>query len=152
MSQIEEKIRKMGLELPALTPPGKIEPVKQIGKMLYVCGTGPEQNGEAVIHGQVGAEVTLEQGYEAAKLCALNCLALLKRKVGDLDRIDQFVKVLGFVNSAPDFHDQPKVMNGFTDLIVELYGERGRHARSAIGTSNLPGNQPVEVEAIASLK
>jgi len=152
MSQIEEKLRKMGLELPVLTPPGKIEPVKQIGNMLYVCGTGPEQNGEAIIHGRVGAEVTLEQGYEAAKLCALNCLALLKRKVGDLDRIDQFVKVLGFVNSAPDFHEQPKVMNGFTDLIVELYGERGRHARSAIGTNNLPGNQPVEVEAIASLR
>jgi enamine deaminase RidA (YjgF/YER057c/UK114 family) len=152
MSKIEEKLRKMGLELPTLSPIGKIEPVKQIGNMLYVCGHGPEQNGEAVIHGRVGADVTLEQAYEAAKLCALNCLALIKRKVGDLDRVDEFVKVLGFVNSAPDFHDQPKVMNGFTDLIVELFGERGRHARSAIGTSNLPNNQPVEVEAIATVR
>ena len=152
MSLIESKLKEMGLELPGLTPIRRIEPVKQLGNMLFVCGHGPERDGVPVILGKVGAEVTLDQAYEAARLCALNCLALVRRKIGDLDRVDEFIKVLGFVNSAPDFHEQPKVMNGFTDLIVELYGERGRHARSAIGTNNLPNNQPVEVEAIITVK
>jgi enamine deaminase RidA (YjgF/YER057c/UK114 family) len=152
MAAIESKLMKMALELPELDAVGKIEPVKQVGKMLFVSGHGPEKNGEAVIHGHVGAEVSLEQAYEAARLCALNCLALIKRKIGDLDKIDEFIKVLGFVSSAPNFYDQPKVMNGFTDLLIEVFGERGRHARSAIGTSNLPNNQPVEVEVILTVK
>ena len=152
MSLIEEKLKTMGLELPILRPSGRIEPVKRIDKFLFVCGHGPERDGEPVIRGRVGAEVTLEQGYEAARVCALNCLALIKWKIGDLDQVDEFVKVLGFVQSAPDFHEQPKVMNGYTDLLVALYGDRGRHARSAIGTSNLPHNQPVEVETILTVK
>jgi enamine deaminase RidA (YjgF/YER057c/UK114 family) len=152
MAEIELKLRKLGLELPELDAIGKIEPVKQVGKILFVSGHGPEKNGEAVIHGRVGDEVSLEQAYEAARLCALNCLALVKRKIGDLDKVDEFIKVLGFVNSAPDFHDQPKVMNGFTDLLIEVFGERGRHARSAIGTNNLPNNQPIEVEVILTVK
>ncbi len=103
--------------------------------------------------GRVGAEVTLEQGYECARLCAVNALAGLKRVIGSLERVDEIIKVLGFVNSACDFHQQPAVMNGFTDLMVELFGEeKGRHARSAIGTNNLPKNQPVEVEMVVKLK
>jgi enamine deaminase RidA (YjgF/YER057c/UK114 family) len=152
MTKTESKLKELGLELPELDAIGKIEPIKQVGKMLFVSGHGPEEKGEAVIHGRVGEEVTLEQAYKAARLCALNCLALVKRKIGDLDKIDEFIKVLGFVNSAPNFHEQPKVMNGFSDLLIEVFGDQGRHARSAIGTSNLPNNQPVEVEVILTIK
>ena len=152
MSKVEKRLKELGIVLPELDAIGKIEPVKQVGNLLFVSGHGPERNGEAVIHGHVGQEVTLEQAYDAARLCALNCLALVKRKIGELDRVDEFIKILGFVNSAPDFVEQPKVMNGYTDLLVEVFGEQGRHARSAIGTSNLPNNQPVEVEAILTIK
>jgi len=152
MSKVEEKLAQMGLSLPDMPPPGKLLPVKQIGKFLFVGGHGPERDGKPVYVGRVGAEVTVEEGYEAAKLCALACLARLKEYLGDLDRIDEIVKVLGFVNSAPDFHDQPAVMHGFSDLMVALFGEKGRHARSAIGTSNLPDNQAVEVEMIVTIR
>jgi enamine deaminase RidA (YjgF/YER057c/UK114 family) len=97
--------------------------------------------------------VSLEEAYEAARLCALNCLGALKATLGNLERIEEIVKVLGFINSAPDFHRQPEVLHGFSDFMIELFGEeRGGHARSAIGTSNLPRNQPVEVEMIARVK
>lgn len=152
MSKIEKRLEELGLVLPKLDDIGKIEPVKQVGNILFVSGHGPEVDGKAVIIGHVGNEVSLEQAYDAAKLCALNCLALVKRKIGDLDKVDEFIKVLGFVNSAPDFFEQPKVMNGYTDLLIQVFGERGRHARSAIGTSNLPSNQPVEVEVILTVK
>ncbi|MEW6048614.1 MAG: RidA family protein [Bacillota bacterium] len=152
MGRVEQKLKELGLELPPMAPIGKLEPVKQVGNLLFVSGHGPEKNGKPVIVGRVGAEVSLEEGYKAAQLCALNCLASLKRYLGDLDRIDQIVKVQGFINSAPDLHDQPAVMGGFSDLMVQLFGEKGRHARSAIGTSNLPNNQPVEVEMIATIK
>lgn len=152
MSRVEQKLQELGLELPPMAPIGKLEPVKRVGNLLFVSGHGPEKYGEPVIRGRVGAEVSLEEGYKAAQLCALNCLASLKRYLGDLDKVDEIVKVLGFVNSAPDFHQQPSVMHGFSDLLVHLYGEKGRHARSAIGTNNLPNNQPVEVEMIVTVK
>lgn len=152
MGRVEQRLRELGFELPSPPPIGKIEPVKRVDRLVFVSGHGPERDGKAVIVGRVGAEVSLEEGYRAAQLCALNCLASLKRFLGDLDRIDEIVKVLGFVNSAPGFSQQPAVMHGFTDLLVELFGERGRHARSAIGTSDLPGNIPVEVEMIVAVK
>jgi len=96
--------------------------------------------------------LTLEQGYEAARITALNLLSIIKAAVGDLDRIERVIKALGFVNSAPDFHRQPEVINGASDLLVELLGDRGRHARSALGTSNLPMNIPVEIELIVRIK
>ena len=98
--------------------------------------------------GRVGAEVSPEDAYKAAQLCALNCFAAVKSLVGSLDAVEEIVQVRGFVNSAPDFHDQPKVINGASELLVKLFGERGRHARAALGTSNLPGNIPVEVEMV----
>ncbi|NMB11675.1 MAG: RidA family protein [Firmicutes bacterium] len=152
MSKIEKRLQELDLELPVQPPAGKLLPVKQVGKLLFVGGHGPEQNGEPVYIGRVGAEVSLEEGYEAAKLCGLNCLARLKEYLGALDRIDEIVKVLGFVNSDPDFHQQPAVMHGFSDLMIQVFGEKGRHARSAIGTSNLPDNQAVEVEMIVTVR
>ncbi|MEE8593070.1 MAG: RidA family protein, partial [Candidatus Bipolaricaulota bacterium] len=98
--------------------------------------------------GRVGADVSLEQGYESARLCALNGLAAVQDLIGSLDRIAEVVHVRGFVNSAPDFHDQPRVINGASELLVEIFGDRGRHARAALGTSNLPGNIPVEIEFV----
>lgn len=154
MSQVESKLKKLGLELPPLPEGGssKLAAMKQVGNLLFVSGHGPERNWQPLVVGRLGAEVTIEEGYRAAQLCALNCLASLKRYLGDLDRIDEIVKVLGFVNSAPDFHRQPEVMHGFSDLMIQLFGEKGRHARSAIGTSNLPNNQAVEVEIILTIK
>lgn len=154
---IEEKLRRMGLELP---PPFELPPGVRInfrlarpsGNLLYLSGQGPLMGREVVYKGKVGSDLTVEQGYEAAKLTALNVLRLIKDEIGDLDSVKGWVKVLGFVNSAPEFTQQPAVLNGFSDLIVELYGpERGLHARSAIGLANLPFDQAVEVEAIIEI-
>ena len=153
MDRIEEKLNQMGYRLPSPTPGSKIEPAKAVGDLVFVSGHGNSNaDGVRPYVGRVGAEVTLEEGYESARLCAVNALAGLKRVIGNLERVDEIVKVLGFVNSAPDFHQQPEVMHGFTDLMVELFGDKGRHARSAIGTNNLPKNQPVEVEMIVTIK
>lgn len=153
MSQIEDRLEAMGLEIPPIPlERGKLEGVKRFGNLLFVSGHGPECGGKPLVVGRVGSDVSKEEGYRAASLCALGCLASLKRFLGDTDRIDEIIKVLGFVNSAPDFHEQPAVMNGFSDLLIELFGERGRHARSAIGVSNLPNNQTVEVEMIVSVR
>ena len=153
MDRIEERLKQMGYTLPGSRPGSKIEPAKAVGNLVFVSGHGSgNADGVRPYVGRVGAEVTLEQAYESARLCAVNALGGLKWVIGNLERVDEIVKVLGFVNSADGFHQQPAVINGFTDLLTELFGEKGRHARSAIGTSNLPGNQPVEVEMIVRLK
>ncbi|MBW2619324.1 MAG: RidA family protein [Deltaproteobacteria bacterium] len=149
----EEKLESLGLSLP---PP--VEPVANYvtsvieGDLLYTSGAGPIEGGKPKYQGRVGAELSLEEGYEAARLTALNLLSIIKARIGGLDRIERVVKVLGFVSSAPDFHRQPEVINGASDLLVEVLGEQGRHARSAIGTSNLPLNIPVEIEMIVRIK
>ena len=155
--QIEMKLRQMGLELPPLfqLPPGvriNFAPVRRSGNLLYISGQGPLWGPEVRYKGKVGADLTVEQAYEAAKLTGLNLLRLLTNELGDLDRVAGWAKVLGFINSAPGFTQQPAVLNGFSDLIVELYGpERGLHARSAIGVAELPFNIPVEIEAIVEI-
>jgi enamine deaminase RidA (YjgF/YER057c/UK114 family) len=154
MGQIETKLAEMGVELPTKVPKGKgLVPVVQVGDLLYVSGHGPEDNeGNLLYRGRVGAEVSLEEAYQAARQTGFQLLRAIKDQIGDLDRIDRIIKVLGFINSADDFHEQPAVLNGFSDLMIELFGVRGQHARSAIGTSNLPLNQPVEIEMIVKLK
>jgi enamine deaminase RidA (YjgF/YER057c/UK114 family) len=152
MSIIEEKIKNLGYELPDKSEKTKIERAKVVGNLVFTSGNGPHKDGKPIYVGRVGREVSIDQGYEAARHCAINCLACIKHAIGDLDRIDEIVKVLGFVNSDENFHQMPAVINGFTDFLIELFGEKGRHSRSAIGTSNLPGNIPVEVEMIARLK
>ncbi len=149
----EEKLAKLGLELPAVAKPvAEYVPGVRVGDMVYVSGQGPIRDGKIVYVGRVGAEVSVEEGYEAARIAALNCLAVVKSVAGALDAIEGVVQVRGFVNSAPDFHDQPKVVNGVSDLLVRVLGERGRHARAALGTSNLPSNIPVEVEMIVAVR
>ena len=145
----EAQLRGLGLELPEVPKPvAEYVPAKRVGDFVYVSGQGPIRDGKPVYVGRVGAEVSPEDAYKAAQLCALNCLAAVKSLVGSLDVVEEIVQVRGFVNSAPDFHDQPKVINGASELLVKLFGERGRHARAALGTSNLPGNIPVEVEMV----
>lgn len=152
--QIEDKLRSLGLVLPPPVepPPGvrlPFRPVRVIGDRAYVSGHGP-QNADGSIagpFGKVGAQVTVEQGYQAARLTALSMLGSLARELGDLDRITAWVRVFGMVNSAAGFASQPAVINGFSDLVLDLFGEAGAHARSAVGMAELPFNLPVEVEA-----
>ncbi len=154
MSKIESKLHELGLVLPAplILPPGVTLPfpwVRVHGSRAFISGHGP-QNADGSLAGplgKVGGEVTLEQARVAARLVGLSILASLKRELGDLDRISAWLRVLGMVNSAPGFNQQPSVINGFTDLIVQLYGpQRGQHARSAVGMAQLPFDIPVEIE------
>lgn len=153
--RIETKLKTMGLVLPGpvVMPTGVKLPfafVRIRGNRAYIAGHGPQNADGTIAHplGQVGAEVSVEEGYEAAKLVALSILGSLKRELGDLDRVAAWLRVFGMVNSAPGFIRQPQVINGFSDLIMELYGaERGAHARSAVGMAALPFNMPVEIEA-----
>lgn len=144
----DDQIRALGLELPEVGQPmGTYVKWRQVGNVVYLAGNGPD------IYGKVGDDLTLEEGYAAARETGVEILAVLKAACGgDLSRIKQFVKVLGMVNSAPDFTDHPKVINGFSDLMVEVFGEAGKHARSAVGVAALPSNIAVEIEVIVELK
>lgn len=153
--QIEEKLRALGLVLPepVAPPPGIRLPFAQVrirGNRAYLAGHGPQapDGSLAPPFGKVGAQVSVEEGYQAARLTGLSLLASLKRALGDLDRVSAWLRVFGMVNSAPNFTRQPAVINGFSDLILELYGpEAGQHSRSAVGMAALPFDMPVEIEA-----
>ncbi len=153
--EIEARLNAMGLSLhmPMRAPAGMRLPfafVRVRGNRAYISGHGPTHPDGTLAgpFGRVGAEVTVEQGYQSARLTALTILSSLKRELGSLDRIAAWLRVFGMVNSAPGFDQQPAVINGFSDLILELYGpERGQHARSAVGMAGLPLNLPVEIEA-----
>ena len=151
--QIEEKIKSLGLELPIPpTPAGNYIGAVTYGRLVYLAGHGPKDAEGNCITCKVPTDVSLEEAYYASRLVALNMLATLKTEIGDLDRVRRFVKVLGMVNAEPDFGDQPKVMNGFSDFMVELFGDPGRCARSAVGLGSLPFRMAVEIEAIVELK
>lgn len=154
MHPIEAKLTALGYPFLKEAPKRPFERVQIVDNMAYISGHGPtDEHGTLLFSGRVGRDLTLEQGYEAARRVVAASLGSLSAALhGDLDRIEQVVKVLAFVNSAPDFHAQPLVVNGFTELLLEVLGERGRHARSAIGTSNLPNNMAVEVEMIVKLR
>ena len=156
MGQVFDRIAELGLSLPAVfsAPPGvefRFDLVRVSAGHAYISGHGPLDGSEVLVRGKVGADVTPEQGYEAARLTALSVLASLERELGDLDRVTGWVKLLGLVNCTPGFSATPGVVNGFSDLILELWGDAGRHARSAIGVAELPFDIPVEVEAIAEV-
>jgi len=149
----ELRLNELGLQLPPAARPGaEYLPTKRIGDFLFLSGQGPIRDGVPLVVGRVGGEVTLDEGIEAARQATLNALAVIKAAVGSLDRVEEIVQVRGFVNSAPDFFLQPQVMNGASELLVAVFGERGRHARCALGTSSLPHNIPVEIEMIVSLR
>ena len=155
-SQVGDRLAERGLKLPApfAAPPGaefRFDLVRVSGGLAYVSGHGPLDGSEVLIRGKVGADVTPEQGYEAARLTALSVLSSLEQELGDLDRVTRWLKLLGLVNCAPGFSATPGVINGFSDLVLELWGDAGRHARSAIGVAELPFDIPVEVEAIVEV-
>ena len=148
----EARIVELGLELPeAPKPGGNYTPVVQIGDLCYVSGHGPMTTDGKLLKGRVGSEVSEEDGYKAARQVGLTMLATLRANLGSLDRVQRIIKVLGMVNAAPDFTRHPAVMNGFSDLMVEVFGDPGRAARSAVGMGSLPGNISVEVEAIVQI-
>ena len=156
MSGPEERILELGLTLPSMFsgPPGferKFDLVHCDGDVAYVSGHGPVDGSTALLRGKVGSDLTLEQGYEAARLTGLSILASLKAELGSLDRVQSWNKALGLVNCAPGFNATPAVIDGFTDLILEIWGDTGRHARSAIGVAELPFDIPVEIEAVVRL-
>ena len=149
---IEEKLAQMGLTLPEPGPPaGNYVGAVRVGNILFVSGHGPRQQGH-YLTGKVGRDLQTAQAYEAAKIVMLNCLASVKRELGSLDRVTRIVKLLGMVNCTEDFTEHPAVINGASDLLVALYGESGRHARSAVGMQQLPMNIPVEIELIVEVQ
>lgn len=151
--EIEQKIMDIYGELPvAPMPIASYVPVVQCGTILYLSGQGPIINGKQMYTGLVGDACTLEDGYEAAKLCGINLLAQLKKFLGDLDRIKHLVSAKIYVASSGNFFDQPKVANGLSELMVKVLGDKGRHSRCAIGVKNLPGNIPVEAEIIVEIE
>ncbi len=149
----EAKLKEMGIVVPEpVKPLASYIPAKQVGDFVYTSGQIPMVAGALKYTGKVGASVTEEQGAECAKICAINCLSAIKGVIGDLDKIESVVKVTGFVNSAPGFNAQPKVINGASDFLGEVFGDAGQHSRSAVGVSDLPIDSPVEVEIIVKLK
>ncbi len=156
MGRIDDRLAELRLELPRpfAPPPGMQFPfdlVRVSGGLGYVSGHLPADGSQVLAVGRVGAELTVEDGYEAARLTGLSIIAGLKQELDDLDRVTRWVKALGLVQCAPGFDKPPTVINGFTDLIREVWGEAGRHARSAIGVDQLPFDVPVEVEAIVEV-
>ena len=149
----EQRLKEKGI---VLEEPGKpianyVRAVR-VGNLLFLAGSGPLKSDGNYITGKVGKDLTIEQGYEAARLTAINHIAVLKSELGDLSRVKKFVKVLGMVNCTDDFTDQPKVINGYSDMMVEIFGEKGKHARSAVGMNALPRGMAVEVELIVEVE
>lgn len=153
-SSIEKRLEAIGVTLPEPgTPAGNYVPFVIVGNIVYMAGQVAREAGKIKHRGKLGGSVTVEQGIEAARLCAINLLAQLKVACGgDLDRVERCVRLGGFVNSTPDFLDHPKIVNGASDLMVEVFGERGQHARTAMGAAALPMGTAVEVEAVFQLK
>lgn len=146
---IEKKIAELGIELPEMSPPGAMYiPVKRIGNALFVSGQVPFVNGVMQYPGHVGEEVTLEQAQEAARICIINMLAAVHYYLGDLDKVKNIVKLQAFVNSKTGFNQQHIVVNAASQLLYDIFGEAGRHARTAVGTNQLPMDAPVEIEAV----
>lgn len=150
---IEKRLQELGIELPeAVAPLFNYVPVIIHNNVAYISGQVPRVNGELPYTGKVGAEVTIEQARELAEICVLKGLSCLKAEIGSLDQIEQVLKVTGYVQSAPGFSNQPHVIDGASELLGKIFGERGRHARSAVGVAELPSNTPVEIDFIIAIK
>ena len=150
---IEEKIRQLGFNLPESPKPlAAYIPALQVDNLVFTAGQLPSIDGELKFKGKVGAEVNDTDGSKAAEICALNCLSVIKSVIGDLDLVERIIKLTVFVNSADGFSSQPKIANGASELIVKIFGENGKHVRSAVGVNELPLNAPVEIEMIVKIK
>ena len=154
MHLFEENIKNLGLNIPELPKAlANYVPYKLVDNTIYISGQAPAQNGEIIYRGKVGSDITVEDGIEAAKLCVINIIAAVKTGLdGDWDKLDSFVKLTGYVNCQDNFTDQPKVINGASDMLVDIFGEQGRHARVAVGSNALPLGIAVEIDAIVQLK
>ena len=150
MPSVLDRLREMGLELPARRSAGQYEGAVRSGNLVFVSGAGPV-GPEGMVTGKLGVELDVEAGQAAARLCALNCLSAIQEAVGDLDRVSRIVKVLAFVNSGPGFSQQHVVVDGASAFLIELFGNRGAHARSSVGVAELPFNIAVEVEMIVEV-
>ncbi|OFV92720.1 MAG: hypothetical protein A3F68_06450 [Acidobacteria bacterium RIFCSPLOWO2_12_FULL_54_10] len=149
---VEEKLRQLGLELPS--PPAPVAaylPCVRTGNLLFISGQIPKEKGELKFLGHLGGNLTLEDGVQAARLCALNALSIVRQETGDFSKVRRIVKLTGYVASAPGFHDQPKVVDGASQLLVELFGDRGKHARAAVGVNELPLGVAVELDMIVEV-
>lgn len=153
MSTAVERLRALGFELPPVPPAvGNYVPAVSVGDLVFVSGHGPFEGGQLLRRGKLGGTVSLAEGRAAAEIVMLNALASLQAEVGDLDRVQRIVKLLGMVASEPTFTEQPKVIDAASDLLVKVFGERGRHARSAVGMVALPFDIPVEIEMIVQVE
>ncbi len=149
----EARLKELGLVLPVMAKPvANYVPYRIAGNILYLSGQGPRDENGNNLSGKLGADISIEEGYRRARLVGLGLLAAMRDALGSLDRVDYVVKLLGMVNATPDFNDPPKVINGCSDLFVDVFGEAGRHARSAVGHVTLPGQISVEIEAIVAIK
>jgi len=148
----EAKLKELGLTLP--DPPKPVAnyvPVVRVGELLFLSGVLPSRDGQLIMTGKLGQELTIEQGKEASRVAVLNGLSIIRHAAGSLDRVKQIVKMVGHIASAPGFTDQPQVLNGASDLLVSIFGDAGRHARVAVGAAELPRQAPVEIELIVQL-
>lgn len=153
MSVAEDRLQELGLELPQVsTPVANYVPAVRTGNLLFVAGQVPRGADGAMITGKVGADMDVDDAYNAARICGLSALAVVKREIGDLDNVVRVVRVMGLVNATPDYTQQPQVINGFSDLMVAVFGEAGRHARVAYGAGSLPGGAAVEVESLFEVR
>lgn len=153
MSIIENRLKDLGVSLPeAAAPAANYVPFVKTGNQLYISGQLPMTDGKIQVTGKLGADVDLESGKSAARFCAINLLAQAKAATGDLDKVTRLVKIVGFVNSTDDFTDQPQVINGASDFLVEAMGDKGRHARSAVSAASLPFGVAVEIDAIFEIE
>ncbi len=151
--EAEARLIELGLSLPAPPRPvGSYLLAQPAGDLLFLSGTTCYVNGAPLYKGRVGSELTIEQGYAAARQTALNLLSVIKANLGNLDRVERIVKLNGYVNSAPDFDRQPEVINGASELLEKVFGAHGRHARTSIGVSDLPGHIPVEIEMVIQIR
>ena len=153
MGEAENNLANLGITLPeSPAAVANYVPVVRTGNLIYLSGVGPAKKSDgAEFKGKLGSDLNVEEGYDAARHTAINIIARLKGYLGNLDRVDQIVKVLSMVNSDPNFVDPPAVTNGCSDLLVEVFGEKGKHARSAVGVATLPGGMPIEIEVIVQI-
>ena len=153
MGAVDKRLEELGITLPEMRPPvANYVPAVRTGNLLFLSGSIPAARPDGTeVRGKLGAGLSVEEGYEAARLVGINLLAVLKTTLGDLDKVNRIVKLLSMVNAAPDFVDTPAVANGCSDLLVEVFGDKGRHARSAVGMAALPLNVPVEIEMVVEV-
>ena len=150
----EENIKQLGIEIPDIPAAlANYVPFKVSDSIVYVSGQAPVKNGKLIYKGKVGKDISIDEGIKAAELCCVNIIAALKKSInGDWNRLETFLKLGGFVNCNNDFYDQPKIINGASDLLVNIFGEQGKHARFAVGSNSLPMNISVEIDAIIKIK